>query len=118
MSNSAVVGALRRVTITLSLILGLGASVSADEIKSYWLDDCSKRIAPLTSRKFNPKECSCMYDVASEKLNKIQLLASEIAGSYRKINSIEKPKVTEIDLQKIQYVSIGVTMFCLNDLSD
>ena len=59
-----------------------------------------------------------MYDVASEKLNKIQLLASEIEGSYRKINSIEKPKVTEIDLQKIQYVSIGVTMFCLNDLSD
>jgi len=56
-----------------------------------------------------------MYDMASEKLNKTQLLASEIAGSYRKLNNIDKPKVTEIDLQKIQHVSIGVTMFCLND---
>ena len=106
---------MKHLILTLSLILGLASSVSADEIKSYWLDDCSKRIAPLTSRKFNPKECSCMYDVASEKLNKIQLLASEIAGSYRKLNNIDKPKVTKIDLQKIQHVSIGVTMFCLND---
>ena len=108
---------MKHLILTISLILGAMAA-SAAEIKSYWLDDCSKRIAPLTSRKFNLKECSCMYDMASEKLNKTQLLASEIAGSYRKLNSIDKPKVTESDLQKIQHVSIGVTMFCLNDLSD
>ena len=44
-----------------------------------------------------------------------KILASELANSFRKINKIEMPAITEADKIKIFSTSIQVTTSCILD---
>ena len=89
--------------------------LSASEMESLWIDDCAMRSAPTSTGSFSKKQCSCMYKKASKILNEKQILASELANSFRKINKIEKPAITEADKIKIFSTSIQVTTSCIFD---
>ncbi|MDB9852451.1 hypothetical protein OAC62_05890 [Amylibacter sp.] len=85
----------------------------ASEMETLWIDDCLMRSAPTSTGSFSKKQCSCMYQKASKILNEKQILASELANSFRKINKIEKPAIAEADKIKIFSTSIQVTKSCI-----
>ena len=88
-------------------------TLSASELETLWLEDCVMRSAPTVTGSFSKKQCSCMYQKASKILNEKQILASELANSFRKINKIEKPAIAEADKIKIFSTSIQVTKSCI-----
>ena len=89
--------------------------LSASEMETLWIEDCVMRSAPTETGSFSEKQCSCMYQKASKILNKKQILASELANRFRKINKIENPTITEDDKIKIFTTSIQVTNSCIMD---
>jgi hypothetical protein len=107
---------LSRVILILVLFVTFNFRIlSASEMETLWIDDCAMRSAPTSTGSFSKKQCSCMYQKASKILNEKQILASELANSFRKINKIEMPAITEADKIKIFSTSIQVTTSCILD---
>ena len=89
------------------------SSNNSSEMETLWLEECVTRLAPFSSGLLSKKQCSCMYQKASKILNEKQLLSSELADNFRKINKIEIPALTEADSEKIFSTSIQVTLSCI-----